>query len=171
MRTRNSQVIEEQAQVVHVEDREVWVETQRQSACGQCSVNKGCGTAVIGKVLGKKSSRVQVLNPNNISVDMGDRVLIGIEEQALVKGSMAIYLMPLLAMFLFGLLGEVLADQFALASPDAFIAVLSVVGLAVGFLWLRLFARGIAQDARYQPILLRRLSFESRVPLPEIQAQ
>jgi sigma-E factor negative regulatory protein RseC len=161
-------MIEEHAQVVLVEGQDVWVETQRQSACGQCSVNKGCGTAVIGKVVGNKSTRVPVLNPDNVSVATGDRVLIGIEEQALVKGSMAIYLMPLLFMFLFGLLGEGLAKQFLLSNPDVLVVILSLLGLAMGFLWVRVFARGIALDSRYQPVLLRRLSLDPQVNLSDI---
>lgn len=162
-------MIEEQARVVNVSGDDVWVETQRQSACGQCSANKGCGTAVIGKVLGRKSSQVRVLNPHALPVSRGDQVLIGIEEQALVKGSLAMYLVPLLAMFVFGLLGEALAGQFALTASDAFTAVLSLVGLAFGFFWLRIFSRAASRDSRYQPVLLRRLSLETQIPVSELQ--
>jgi sigma-E factor negative regulatory protein RseC len=162
-------MIEEKAEVVHVSGQDVWVETQRQSACGQCSVNKGCGTSVIGKVVGNKTTRVSVLNPDNVAVALGDQVLIGIQEQALVRGSLAIYLMPLFFMFLFGLLGEGLGQQLAMDSTDGFVVILSLLGLALGFLWVRIFSRGIAQDNRYQPVLLRRLNLDPHVNLSDIR--
>ena len=50
-------MIAENAQVVGFEGNDIWVETQRKTACGQCAANKGCGTAVLSKVLGNKRSR------------------------------------------------------------------------------------------------------------------
>ncbi|MCK5666649.1 MAG: SoxR reducing system RseC family protein, partial [Thiotrichaceae bacterium] len=55
-------MIEEQAIVVNNEGRYVWVNTQRQSSCGQCSVKNGCGTQVLAKVLGNKIAYVRCLN-------------------------------------------------------------------------------------------------------------
>ena len=53
-------------------------------------------------MLGNKRSRVRVLNPKAASVVVGDEVIIGINEQALVRGSLVVYTLPLLAMFAFG---------------------------------------------------------------------
>ncbi|WP_455199475.1 SoxR reducing system RseC family protein, partial [Kaarinaea lacus] len=70
-------MIEERAEVVSIEDGDIWVETQRRSACGQCAVNKGCGTAVLGKVIGNKRTRVRVLNPTDTRVSIGDEIVVG----------------------------------------------------------------------------------------------
>ncbi len=148
-------MIEELAQVVSFEGDDIWVETQRKSACGQCSANKGCGTAVLAKVLGNKRSRVRVLNPNATEVSIGDEIIVGIEEQALVRGSLAIYMTPLLALFLFGLLGSVLAEQFNLVKPDILVIFFSLFGLGLGFMWVKRFSGVISGDPRYQPVLLR----------------
>ena len=67
-------MIEEQARVVALEEQGVWVETQRRSACGNCSVNNSCGTALLGKVLGVKRNKVFTLNPESKSVAVGDEV-------------------------------------------------------------------------------------------------
>jgi len=150
-------MIEEHAQVVALNADGIWVETQRRTACGQCAANKGCGTATLAKVLGNKRSRVRALNPKATSVAVGDEVIIGIEEQALVKGSFAVYTMPLLAMFVFGLLGEMLGTQLLLGSPELVTIGFSVFGLIVGFVWVRRFTSRIACDERYQPILLRQV--------------
>ena len=150
-------MIEEHARVVAFEGDDVWVETQRKSACGQCAANKGCGTAVLGKVLGNKSTRVRILNPKATKVSIGDEIVVGIEEQALVRGSLAVYIAPLLALFLFGLLGDVLASQLNVIKPDIFVIIFSLFGLGLGFIWVKWFSRAISGDSQYQPVLLNRV--------------
>lgn len=160
-------MIEEHAQIVAVENGDVWVETQRRTACGQCAANKGCGTATLAKVLGNKRSRVRALNPTSTSVAVGDEVVIGIDEQALVRGSLAVYTVPLLSLFIFGLLGQVLGTQLLMGSSELMSIGFSVVGLALGFVWVRRFTAHISSDERYQPVLLRQvLPVRSREFLP-----
>jgi len=151
-------MIEEHAQVVALDqNHDVWVETQRRSACGQCAANKGCGTATLAKVLGNKRSRVRALNPQATAVMVGDEVIIGINEQALVRGSLAVYTVPLLSLFVFGFLGQLLTDQLLMTNQDILPIVSGLMGLLLGFLWVRRFTRLIADNDRYQPVLLRRV--------------
>ncbi len=150
-------MIEEHAQVIALENNDVWVETQRRSACGQCAANKGCGTATLAKVLGNKRSRVRTLNPQATSVAIGDEVIIGINEQALVRGSLVVYTVPLLMLFVFGFLGQLLSTQLLMTNQDILPIVLGLSGLLLGFVWVRRFTRQIADDVRYQPVLLRRV--------------
>ncbi len=150
-------MIEENAQVIALDqNNDVWVETQRRSACGQCAANKGCGTATLAKVLGNKRNRVRALNPQATAVTVGDQVVIGIDERALVRGSLAVYIAPLLALFLFGTLGQILGNQLLFENPDIASILFGLFGLLLGFLWVRRFARQIGSDRRYQPVLLRR---------------
>jgi sigma-E factor negative regulatory protein RseC len=150
-------MIEEQARVVAVDRQGVWVETQRRSTCGQCVANNSCGTALLSKVLGVRRTRVRVLNPDAMAVTPGDDVVIGIEEQALTRGSLAIYLLPLLSLFIFALLGETLARQMSIALGDLVSIVFGIAGLMLGLFWVRRFSRNISHDPRYQPVMLRRL--------------
>lgn len=150
-------MIEERARVVELDEQGIWVETRRRTACGQCSVNKSCGTALLGRVLGVKRSRVRILNPGANQVSVGDEVLIGISEQALTRGSLAVYTVPLLALFIFAMLGEILSAQLSIANVDAMTMVFAAVGLLLGFLWVKRFSRVISDDPRYQPVLLRRV--------------
>jgi sigma-E factor negative regulatory protein RseC len=150
-------MIEERAEVVGIDDDDIWVETQRRSACAKCAVNNGCGTAVLGKVIGVKRSRVRVLNPKNTRVSIGDEIVVGINEQALVRGSLMIYLVPLIFMFLFGLLGEVLSQQLNIKNPDLLAIALGLCGLITGFYLVKRFSRDIRSDSRYQPVLLHRV--------------
>ncbi len=149
-------MIEETAQVVACEGRFAWVETRRASTCGSCAANKGCGTATLSKVLGQRRSRTRVLN--ELQAGVGEEVVIGLQEQALVRGAMAIYLVPLLGLLGGALLGGYLAERLLAEHPDLFTMTLGGLGLGAGVFWLRYYARRIREDARYQPVVLRRLT-------------
>ena len=145
-------MIEEQGKVVALQNEWVWVETERKTACGQCSANKGCGTSVLASVFGKKANSIAVMK--TLPVKVGDEVIIGIEEDTLVKGSLLIYALPLVLLIVFGLLGELVGSQILLADNDFVSAVFSGLGLALGFLWLRHISSRLRRNTRYQPKLL-----------------
>lgn len=146
-------MIEEEAVVVGVESDRIWIETQRKSTCGQCAAKSGCGTAVLSKVLGQKRNQIPVLK--SFPVQVGDKVIIGIKENALVRGSIALYAVPLLAMLLFGILGESVSQQLLNNSNDSVAILGAVFGLFVGTLWMRWFTKRIRKNSNYQPSLLR----------------
>jgi sigma-E factor negative regulatory protein RseC len=146
-------MIEETARVVGVEGAEAWVETQRQNTCGSCAVNKGCGTSVLAKILGRKRTLVRVMNP--IGARLGDEVVVGIEEGALVRGSMALYGLPLLTLLVGAIVGEALSSSAA-AGSELFGILGGLGGLAAGLAWVRGFATRARGDRRYQPVILRR---------------
>lgn len=149
-------MIEETARVVRVEDGETWVETERQSTCSGCSVEKGCGTATLSKVLGQRRTQVRVIN--ELPLQVGDQVVIGIREQALVRGSLRVYAVPLLLLLTGAVLGELGGSSGLWASAEAASAALGVAGLVAGLIWLGRFSRRIQQDTDYQPVVLRRLA-------------
>jgi len=147
-------MLEETARVVRIEAGEVWVETQRRSTCSSCAVEKGCGTATLAKVLGRRRTLVRVLT--DLPLVVGDQVVIGIHEQALVRGSLAVYAVPLLLLLAGAIIGELGAAQGLWASAEAASLLLGAGGLVAGLLWLRHFSRQIHNDAFYQPVVLRR---------------
>lgn len=141
-------MIEETATVVDTRGG-VWVSLQRQSACGQCAAKSGCGTAVLGKVLGRRMERIRVLG--DLDVMVGDRVVIGLNETALVRGSMVVYMMPLFFMVLLALGGH-----WLFPGNEGAAIVMGMAGLVAGFLVLAWFSRKISADGKYQPVLLRK---------------
>lgn len=147
-------MLEETAQVVRIRGEEVWVETQRRSSCDSCAAEKGCGTATLSKVLGNRRNVVRVLSA--IPLGVGDRVVIGIREQALVRGSLAVYAVPILLLLLGGLLGELGAQQFIWENAELASVMLGISGLIAGLAWLRRFTRRIQNDPNFQPVVLRR---------------
>jgi sigma-E factor negative regulatory protein RseC len=149
-------MLEETAQVVAVLGSEVWVETERRSSCASCAVNKGCGSAALASVLGQRRSRVRALS--ELPLVVGDRVVIGIREQAVVRGSLAVYTVPVAMLLLGAITGELGARHFLWQNAELASLVLGIAGLAGGLWWLSAFSRRIRHSADYQPVVLRRLA-------------
>jgi len=148
-------VIEETVTVVGTEGEFAWVQAPRASACGTCASEQSCGTATLSKVLGGRQTRVRALN--TIGARAGERVVIGMNEAALVRGSLAVYLVPILALLGGGGLGQMLAGRLSIVSAEAAASWLGFAGLLGGLLWVRGFGRRILNDTRFQPVLLRRI--------------
>lgn len=147
-------MIEEQARVVAVQGERVWVEAIKQSACGSCSARGGCGTSVLGKVLGVKSVRVEV-DPDQIrNLRLDEQVWIAIEEGELVQGTLWLYGLPLLFLLGGALLGTLVAPQFSI-HPD--LAAVLAAGLGLGGALLLLRRR---LQPRALPRILRRVAVD-----------
>jgi len=141
-------MLEQQATVVAIEEGFVWVETQRQNSCGHCSAHSGCGTATLGKVMGNRVTRVRAVN--SLPLDLGEQVIVGLPEQVFVIGSLIIYLLPLVGLFL----GAGLV-QFGLGRHGAewLTALGGVAGLMLALLWMRRFSHRFT--IQYLPVVLR----------------
>ncbi len=143
-------MIEETARVIDVRGDEALLETQRQSACQSCSVKAGCGTSTLSKVVGQRSSRIIVRN--TLQLKPGDEVVVAIEENALVQGSLLVYLLPLLMMLGAGVVAE------WLFAHEGITILATLMGLGLSILVVRrvLHYSGLKQSI--QPHLIRRLS-------------
>jgi len=142
-------MLTEQGQVVGVSGEFAWVETQRRAVCDSCTAQHGCGSGTLAKVLGRKRVRVKALN--RLGAAVGDRVIVSLEDEALVRGSLAVYAVPILWMLGGALLGELILNPSASTESDLITVVSGLAGLAAGLYWLRRYSAKIARDARYQP--------------------
>ena len=147
-------MITENAIVVSVEKNETWIETQRQTACGQCSANKGCGTSVLSKVIGNKLSKMKAIN--KINAEVGDEVVVGINESSLLKGAFMTYLLPLLYLFIFSFSGQFLADYLQIQYSELFVIGFAIFGFYIGMKKLKNFSISISNNENYQPVILKK---------------
>ena len=101
-------MIEKSAVVVKIENRQVWVESGHNNACGGCQQKVSCTTNALGSVLKKKSVPVD----SNIQLKIGDQVMVAIDESLLLRASLLLYLVPLIALFTgAGIADWLLADK------------------------------------------------------------
>jgi len=147
-------VIEEQAQVVEVLGSQLVLQAQTQSACGSCSASKGCGTSVLSKVIGRKFTRFQA--ENNIGAEVGDTVVVGISEDALLTGSLVMYIIPIMGMLVFSLIANVYLEAVA-DYRDLAIATAGIMGLVFGSMMSRWYFLRQGSRQRFTPVVLRKI--------------
>lgn len=141
--------------VSKIEADGVWVRSQRQSACGACQARSGCGQRLLYTVTGN-SIDVFAKFPQGESftaLSVGDQVEIEVSENAIVNGSLLLYVLPL-AVFISALI--VFEQMFSAPGWLSF-----VLGLASLFFTVRQ-TRSYLNTAEalnaYQPSLVRKLN-------------
>ena len=145
-------MIEEKAMVVALQGEQALMQTQRRSTCQSCSVKQGCGTSVLAEVVGKRSAQFSV--QNTLSVQVGDEVMVGINENVLIKASFMVYALPLIFLLLAALMGEFWAKAYGYnAELSSIIAGIAGFLLAMVVTRYGLFNRRLKQEI--QPRMLR----------------
>jgi sigma-E factor negative regulatory protein RseC len=122
---------------------------------------------VIGKVVGNKRNRVRVLN--RIGADIGQEVVVGLHEGAMVRGSLAMYFAPLAGLFGGAAFGALVSDWLSIAYSDGLQILAAVIGLLGGLWWLKGFTRNISNDERYQAVVLRHCMPDVKFVEPNIK--
>ncbi len=132
--------------VIEVGSDSVWAETNSVSACHHCSAHHGCGVSTLTKIFGRRINRIRV--SNSMNAHLGDEVVLGIREVALLKETFVLYMTPLLSMLVAAAAINVLFYNEALSVLAA------VCGFVIGLFMVRLFAvRNISGDA-LKPVML-----------------
>ena len=70
--------------MVATEPGAVWVETVRRSTCSSCSANAGCGQGLMQR-LGVGAGRARVRALSDLSLRVGDAVVLGIHEPVVAR--------------------------------------------------------------------------------------
>ena len=128
-------MIEEQAVVIFKEDDQVSVEIMRTKPCGLCGKTQGCGNSIWGKIFSHKRNKLSI--KNNIEAKVGDRVMLTIEENYLLRSSLLLYGLPLLFLFI----GMVFMDTITQKNSDLWVLVGAIFGILSGLILVKFLAR------------------------------
>lgn len=139
-------MITESGRVVAMAGDQIWVQTISVSACQSCSARSGCGQRALAAVSSGRAN--QVLVDNTLGARVGDEVEVGLDEQSLLRASVALYGLPLVLMLFGCLLGHSVSESSDLAAILGALA-----GLGLGFWVVRRWQSGAGD--RYQPHLVR----------------
>jgi sigma-E factor negative regulatory protein RseC len=150
-------MIEERAVVVDVAQDMAMLEIVRRNPCGLCGQTQGCGISAWGRLLGHKNNVFRA--GNQLNAQVGDHVVVGLDEKAFLASSLAMYGVPLALL----LTGAVIGMLLGAANSDLSPLIGAGLGLAVGLLWLRGHAMGRGMDARYRPVILRSAEDHSQI--------
>ncbi len=122
-------MIEERAVITEKSDSKVIFEVERTKPCGICGQTRGCGNATWGKLLGHQQHAVKADNPINANV--GDHVIVGVEEKVILNAAMYLYVLPLLGLFLGASSMQLIFKQ------EGFVIFGAVIGLISGFMLVK----------------------------------
>lgn len=122
-------MLEEAARVVTITQGQIWVVGIANNGCAACMQKSSCGTAALNTVLKKKPVAVD----SDLEVQVGDTVIVAIDESVLLRSAFVMYLLPVLAL----LIGAGIADKMFshVVYADIWIAGSALLSLALA-LWL-----------------------------------
>lgn len=132
--------MQEKAVVVQVDSDFIWLDSNEgQSGCNTCSAKTQCGTGLLSEYLQQKSSQLRLYRRDFPQLKLGDKVLISIEENLLIKISLLIYGLPLLMLLLAALISANSAPMLQI--------VMVIMSIGAGVWLAKQIARGLEQKA------------------------
>jgi sigma-E factor negative regulatory protein RseC len=134
-------MIETPARITRLEGDSAWVVSAAPSSCGACA-GKGCGSSVFARVLHPDEPEYRVDNP--IGAQVGEAVVVGLPDGALLGAAVSGYLVPLLLLLAGAALGQQLGGELGAVSGG-------LVGLLLAAIRLRRRPGGTSS-----PAILRR---------------
>lgn len=133
-------MIEETATVVAIAADNVTVTSELKSACSGCQQVDNCGSGQVAKAFPQKQLTLTV--KSNLPVKLGDKIVLGLNESALLSSAWQVYLWPLLGLIFASWIGQSLLNQ-AIIIHEVIVILLAFIGGFVGFLLAK-----IQQDKR-----------------------
>ena len=147
-------MIEERAVILSVSqnnhnlsDSTATLEIERKTACGLCGKTRGCGNSIWGKLFAHHSTAFKA--QNRINAKVGDSVIVGINERALLKSALLLYIVPLVTM----MTGAILMNMYLQNNAGSMIGAL--VGLVTGLVWVKGHTAASQYFLQQQPVILR----------------
>jgi sigma-E factor negative regulatory protein RseC len=137
-------MIETRAKVVRAGAGIALVEAENRGTCGHCDTEGGCGKSAMGKLFCSKPRTFEVID--NLGCRVGDEVSIGVQDGALLKGAVAVYMVPMFLLLAGSLFGNMWGDGAAVLGGG--------VGLLIGFFWARHYSVANRGNPRFQPYIL-----------------
>lgn len=139
-------LLRESGIISSIEGDFAYVEAQSKSGCSGCASSSGCGTSAIASLFTNASQRAIKVR-NRLNAQVGDEVILTLDESRLIKHSFMAYGVPLIGLFLFAVLfSGVSLRVLDLSETAADIAAImgGFFGLVLGW-WLT--------HTIYQPVL------------------
>ena len=122
-------MLETQGRVVAVEAGLAWIESERTGGCGSCASKGACDSQLFGEALPPPPSSL-ILAQDPLGVHVGDKVLLGIAEEGVLRAALLMYGLPIAGLLLGLIVAQPLGDGWAMIAGAA------GLGLALAAVWL-----------------------------------
>ena len=70
------------------------VQCEQQSACASCHNSASCGLGVVSKVIPMRSTYIDIPLSKELTVEVGEEVILNISGENLIKSALLLYLLP-----------------------------------------------------------------------------
>lgn len=140
-------MLRESGRVVALEERAVWVETIKSSLCGSCAARSGCGHGVLARA-SRNKGLIRAVETDLLAASccqVGDEVDIELPESVVLKGSLLLYLLPLLLAIAVSTAAEPLGEGVVVA--------LFGLALGAGFLLVKWISARPGLNEQFEPRL------------------
>lgn len=140
------------ARVVRIDGGTAWFEPEQTTSCGHCASSAACGAGAT-KGIGGIARRIELRRfplANADGLRVGERVVVGVDDRALLKASLTAYAIPLAAALAAGGLAQ------AAYGDDLTTMAAMAAGLLAGLLLSRVASRRLARRGELSPRFLRR---------------
>ncbi len=148
-------MLEESGIVVEVNDQVAVIQTQRMATCGHCVSKQQCGHGSFDFQPGQLCHTLKVAQTHHPTLKVGDRVVLGLEEQALLNSSIVLYLVPLLCLFAGAIGYEILAMTISLPHSELISVLSGVLGFSLGLIGVNRLTAKMSAQRSYQPVILQ----------------
>ena len=129
-------MIEEKAIIVSADShsagaQSVQLQIVRDKPCGLCGKTQGCGISLFGQFAGHQNSTFSA--HNGINAQIGDIVIVGVEDKALLTSALFLYGLPLFGLMFGAMAGTQLSSLLSHTSKlsDLYAAIGAVIGLVL----------------------------------------
>ncbi len=137
----------EHGTIVEVSDDALLVEVIQSGTCGTCAMQRGCGQGVLARYLASSHHvRVAILKSGHRTFSVGEQLELGIDEYAMVRAALLVYLVPVLCLVGGSLVGGLHSEPVSI--------VLAIVGVLASGCCVRFFNRKKADDPAYSPVVV-----------------
>ncbi|MBT3334796.1 MAG: SoxR reducing system RseC family protein [Methylococcales bacterium] len=147
-------MLEERVVISKKEHNQVWVRALPTASCSNCQQKSACSTPLIEKLLRKR----EILVETDLVLESGDQVIIAINEDAFIKGSVVLYVVPIVALLIGAGLGEVAAPYFLGLSLDVLICISGAVSFFLSLFLIHLGLQSFFYKSFPKPVVLRKVN-------------
>jgi sigma-E factor negative regulatory protein RseC len=139
--------IKEEGIVESISQRKAVVRIQKGAHCKNCSSREGCG------VSGGRDMQIDL--ENELGAEVGDCVEISLPTRSLMKLSVLVYLLPVLALIAGAYLGRLMGTEVFHSDSAAISVICGAVAMGATFFSLRWVDRRVQVSTGYRPRMTR----------------
>ncbi|GHE86184.1 SoxR reducing system RseC family protein [Thalassotalea profundi] len=146
-------MIEESARVTSVSDKnQITVVSEIKSTCSSCQQVDTCGSGQVAKAFPTKKLALELTC--HLPVKVGDHVVLGLSEKALLSTAWQVYCWPLFGLLLFSYFGQWLVSEQLLAH-EILAIILGAFGGYLGFTFAKKHQEKSISQKALAPVVLR----------------